>query len=507
VSQDVGDSVRGKPPAVGDLVGGRYRLDELAGTGGMAQVWSATDTVLGRRVAVKILHPHLALDPVFVERFRQEARSGAQLHHHSVVAVYDTVSASDVEAIVMEFIDGETLRARLDREGPMPADEVLRLGVELCDALDAAHRTGLTHRDIKPANILLCADGTIRVADFGIAKDGSSTDLTQDGTLVGTASYLAPEQVEGVAVDGRADQFAVGVVLYEALCGTVPFVGDTETARAVARLHQRAPAADQVVAGVPPALSGAIGRALERDPSARFPTMNEMAAALDRELAPPESPWLVDEPPPAATHTDEHPRVTSPARRRNWVGMTILVLLIGAALLFIVELVDSGVNQSGTTATSAPPQTGLVPISSVTPFDPQGRGTPGENDAQAPRTFDGDPRTSWSTELYQQRDFGTKSGVGLVVHLDRRVDLTRLEVDSPTTGWSAEVFVTDAGRLPTDAPTGPSTATITNAAGNAVVDLHATPGDSVLIWFTQLGGNGRGGYRVQVSELRVVGQV
>ena len=209
-------------PSLGDLVGGRYRLDELVGTGGMAQVWSATDTVLNRRVAVKILHPHLRSDPAFVERFRQEARSGAQLHHPSVVAVYDTVSAPEIEAIVMELVEGETLRARLDRVGALPASDVRHLGVELADALDAAHRAGLTHRDIKPANILLCPDGSLKLADFGIAKDGSSTDLTQDGTLVGTASYLAPEQLEGAVVDGRADEFAVGVVLYEALCGRPP---------------------------------------------------------------------------------------------------------------------------------------------------------------------------------------------------------------------------------------------------------------------------------------------
>jgi serine/threonine-protein kinase len=500
----VTDPAGSAAPSLGDFVGDRYRLDELVGTGGMAQVWSATDTVLNRRVAVKILHPHLRTDPAFVERFRQEARSGAQLHHPSIVAVYDTVSAPDLEAIVMELVEGETLRARLDRVGALPATAVRHLGVELADALDAAHRVGLTHRDIKPANILLCPDGSLKLADFGIAKDGSSTDLTQDGTLVGTASYLAPEQVEGAAVDGRADQFAVGVVLYEALCGRLPFTGDTETARAVARLHQRPTPPDMLNGAVTPAVSAVILRALERNPDARYPTMAEMAAALDRAF----DAGVTVAPPPAPIPPARRAPVATPRRaRRNWVGMTIMIMLIGAALLVIVVLVDSGVNApSAAVTTSAPPQTGLVPITKVTPFDPEGSGPPGENNAQAGRTFDGNPDTSWSTEQYQQRDFGTKSGLGLIIQLDRRAALTRLDIDSPSIGWSADVYVLDAADVPTGAPTGAATAKIDGANGNASVDLGGHPGDTVLIWFTELG-QGQGSYRIQVSELRVVGQV
>jgi serine/threonine-protein kinase len=497
----VSDRAGSAAPSLGDLVGDRYRLDELIGTGGMAQVWSATDTVLNRRVAVKILHPHLRTDPTFVERFRQEARSGAQLHHPSIVAVYDTVSSPELEAIVMELVEGETLRARLDRIGALPSAAVRHLGVELADALDAAHHVGLTHRDIKPANILLCPDGSLKLADFGIAKNGSSTDLTQDGTLVGTASYLAPEQAEGAEVDGRADQFAVGVVLYEALCGRLPFTGDTETARAVARLHQRPTPPDMLNGATTPAVSAVILRTLERQPDARYPTMAEMAAALDRAF---DTALSVPPPPmPVAEVRTAAP----PAPRRNWVGMTIMAMLIGAALLVIVVLVDSGVNTPTVTATTlAPAQTGLVPITKVTPFDPEGSGPPGENNAQAGRTFDGNPATSWSTEQYQQRDFGTKSGLGLIVQLDRRVDLTRLDVDSPSVGWSAQIYVLDGSDLPSGAPTGAPTARIDGANGNASVDLGRHPGDTVLIWFTELG-RGQGSYRVQVSELRVVGQV
>jgi hypothetical protein len=186
--------------------------------------------------------------------------------------------------------------------------------------------------------------------------------------------------------------------------------------------------------------------------------------------------------------------------------MSILAMLIGAALLVIVVLVDSGVNTPNATATSSTPaRTGLVPITKVTPFDPEGSGPPGENNAQAGRAFDGNPATSWSTELYQQRDFGTKSGLGLIVQLDRRVDLTRLDVDSPSVGWSAKVYVLDAADLPAGAPTGAPTATIDGANGNASVDLGGRPGDNVLIWFTELG-RGQGSYRIQVAELRVVGQ-
>ena len=217
-------------PLAGRLLVGRYRLNRPIASGGMAEVWEATDETLARRVAVKLLHPHLGRDDSFVRRFRAEAVAAARLAHPSIVSVYDTFSADGMEAIVMELVVGTTMRADLDQHGPMRLEAVLAIGTQVADALGAAHASGLVHRDVKPANILLSADGRVLVTDFGIAKAAEGNDLTSAGAMVGTAKYLAPEQVEGGPIDGRADLYALGVVLYEALTGVAPFVEEAAKA-------------------------------------------------------------------------------------------------------------------------------------------------------------------------------------------------------------------------------------------------------------------------------------
>ena len=234
----------GAPPEqlAGRLLAGRYRLNRPIASGGMARVWEATDETLARRVAVKLLHDHLARDESFVHRFRAEAVAAARLSHPAIISVYDTFSVDGLEGIVMELVVGTTMRADLDQHGPMRLEAALAIGTQVADALGAAHASGLVHRDVKPANILLASDGRVLVADFGIAKAVEGQDLTGTGTMIGTAKYLAPEQVQGAPVDGRADLYALGVVLYEALAGQPPFAADTDAATALARLqHDPAP--------------------------------------------------------------------------------------------------------------------------------------------------------------------------------------------------------------------------------------------------------------------------
>ena len=201
-------------PGHGSVLAGRYELGEPVGTGGMARVWSGTDLVLSREVAIKILHQHLADDPSVVERFRNEARASAKAAHPCIVAIYDTVweqwpdgdpSEPMVGAIIMEFVDGVTLRRHLDEVGTMAFDDVISLAADLCDALHVAHRHGLIHRDVKPSNVLIGFDGDVKLADFGIAKATDGAERTHDGTVVGTASYISPEQLRGNAVDSRSD--------------------------------------------------------------------------------------------------------------------------------------------------------------------------------------------------------------------------------------------------------------------------------------------------------------
>ncbi len=246
----------------------------------MAEVWQAVDEVLGRQVAVKILHPHLAADHTFVARFRTEAIAAARLHHPGIVAIYDTGHEHGAEAIVMELVRGETLRHELDVRGFLDPPEVVGIGAQVADALAAAHRAGLVHRDIKPANILLCPDDRVMVTDFGIAKFGDDPDLTQTGTMVGTVKYLSPEQVRGEPVDARSDIYSLGVVLFEALCARPPFSGDSPASTALARLHQTPPRPRQLRPTIPVGLDAVVTRCLQLAPDDRFDSADQLRAAL-----------------------------------------------------------------------------------------------------------------------------------------------------------------------------------------------------------------------------------
>ena len=266
----------------GTRLGDRYQLQRPLASGGMAQVWVATDTVLDRTVAVKILHPHLATDAAFVVRFRREAVASARLSHPSIVAVFDTVSGNGVEAMVMELIEGRTLRALLDDVGALPIDEALHVGISIASALDEAHRAGIVHRDIKPANIMVATDNRVLVTDFGIAKAGTDADLTVTGTLLGTAKYLSPEQVTGEPIDPRSDLYSLGVLLFEALTGNVPFRADTDAATALARLHQDPPALRTLRPNVPAELDAIVAKLMARRPDDRFTRASAVQEALVR---------------------------------------------------------------------------------------------------------------------------------------------------------------------------------------------------------------------------------
>ena len=210
------------------MLAGRYRLERRLAQGGMAEVWLATDISLDRRVALKWLKPSLATDPVVAERFRREAIAVAGLTHPNIVAVHDVFEDGGRQAVVMQLIDGKSLRQLLDVQTRLSPELTIHIGTCVAAALDAAHHAGFVHRDVKPGNILVTPDGRVLLTDFGIAKglDASGEDLTSDNVMMGTAKYLSPEQVRGRKLDGRADLYSLGLVLYECLAGRVPFLGD-----------------------------------------------------------------------------------------------------------------------------------------------------------------------------------------------------------------------------------------------------------------------------------------
>ena len=249
----------------------------------MAEVWLATDMSLSRQVAVKILKSTLATDPVVAERFRREAITVARLSHPNIVAVHDTIDYNGRQAVVMQLVNGKSLRQLLDEQRRLGPDLTMHIGSCVAAALDAAHKASLVHRDVKPGNILITPDGRVLLADFGIAKGLSgSDDLTSENVMMGTAKYLSPEQVRGKPLDGRADLYALGLVLYECLAGRVPFLGETDADTALARLQRDPTDLNRLRATLPYGLSALIHSLLARNPDDRPSTGEELRVRIAR---------------------------------------------------------------------------------------------------------------------------------------------------------------------------------------------------------------------------------
>ncbi|MCU1394249.1 MAG: putative serine/threonine protein kinase [Ilumatobacteraceae bacterium] len=249
----------------------------------MAEVWLATDMSLSRQVAIKILKSTLATDPVVAERFRREAITVARLSHPNIVAVHDTIDFDGRQAVVMQLVNGKSLRQLLDEQKRLGPELTMHIGSCVAAALDAAHSAGLVHRDVKPGNIMITPDGRVLLTDFGIAKGlGSSDDLTSDNVMMGTAKYLSPEQVRGKKLDGRADLYALGLVLYECLAGRVPFLGESDADTALARLQRDPTDLTRLRATLPYGLAALIHELLARNPDDRPATGGELRNRLTR---------------------------------------------------------------------------------------------------------------------------------------------------------------------------------------------------------------------------------
>src|SRR5918996_1541909 len=247
------------------LFDGRYRIVRKLGTGGMANVYLAEDEVLGRRVAIKILNERHAGDDQFVERFRREAKNAASLSHPNIVSIYDRGEAEGTYYIAMEHLDGRTLKELIVARGPAPPKVAIEYVRQILAALRFAHRKGIVHRDIKPHNVLVDADGRVKVTDFGIARAGAS-QMTEAGSIVGTAQYLSPEQARGDAVDQRSDLYSLGVVLYELLTGHVPFGGDSPVEIAMKHLSTKPKLPSELREGLPEELDLVVAAAAAPDP-------------------------------------------------------------------------------------------------------------------------------------------------------------------------------------------------------------------------------------------------
>ncbi|MGG1442872.1 Stk1 family PASTA domain-containing Ser/Thr kinase [Brevibacillus laterosporus] len=265
----------------GQRLGGRYQLEEVIGGGGMAIVYKARDLVLNRIVAVKLLRPQFGTDEDFVERFRREAQAVASLSHHNIVNVYDVGQDDDIHYMVMEYIEGSTLKEIITAQGGMMMSEAVRIAMQVCDALDHAHQNQIIHRDIKPHNIMIGTNGRVKVTDFGIARAVTSQTITQTGSVLGSVHYFSPEQARGGITAEKSDIYSLGIVLYEMVTGTLPFSGDSPITVALKHLQDPLPEPRKLNPAIPQSLENVIIRALAKDPFQRYKSAREMYEDLE----------------------------------------------------------------------------------------------------------------------------------------------------------------------------------------------------------------------------------
>jgi beta-lactam-binding protein with PASTA domain/predicted Ser/Thr protein kinase len=336
---------------------GRYEVHRRLGRGGMAEVFLARDQLLDRPVAMKVLFPEFATDPAFVERFRREATAAANLNHPNIVGVYDWGEADGTYFIVMEYVDGRTLSEILRTEGPLHPDRVADVGADVAAALGFAHRNGVVHRDVKPGNVLVTPTGQVKVADFGIARAitaNADENLTQAGTVMGTATYFSPEQARGDAVDPRSDIYSLGCVLYELLVGKPPFSGETPVAIAYKHVQESPVPPRQLNAEIPAAIEAIVLKCLAKNPANRYPSAEDLRADLRRfregggVLAEPVMAPLADPgatavvtaaTAPVATETyyDEDDDDSKRSSRGFLVGLIVLLVLLAGMLYLLAQ--------------------------------------------------------------------------------------------------------------------------------------------------------------------------
>ena len=548
------------------VLAGRYRLDRRIGQGGMAEVWVAIDEQLDRRVAVKWLKSNLATDAVVAERFRREAIAVARLNHPNIVSVHDVFEHDGRQAVVMQLVEGRSLRQVLDSQKRLGPELTIHIGASVAAALDAAHAAGFVHRDVKPGNILVTEDGRVLLTDFGIAKglDGVDEDLTSDNVMMGTAKYLSPEQVRGHKLDGRADLYSLALVLYECLAGRVPFLGQSDADTALARLQRDPTDLAHLRPTLPINLVNLIHRTLARNPAHRPATGGELRQELmSVDTTPPQIDGTPTEPPsprtqpvrpgesgrlPRVTTTVTPPPVeaTTPPQlfddpslanarpvRRPWlpIGLaaSVVVLLIGALVVSNRDTESSSNVSPLPAVTSAPaierdnddpiiledvedslsPETQVVMSSTsidVRAWDPYGDNG-SENDAQAPLAIaDGSRDTAWSTECYSDRYLGAKPGVGLVISLPE-LSNGRLEFETLNAPFQIEVYRTDAVEPPLSLESWTQVGSMSYGVDPGAVAVPVNEASTHLaVWLKELGPDdacsSANPYRGRIGELQ-----
>jgi hypothetical protein len=457
---------------LGAMLGGRYRLDAQIGRGGMSTVYLAFDTVLERPVAIKLMHREIASDSAQLERFRREARSVARLSHPHIVTVIDAGEEPSPESalgevgggvgtpyIVLEYVEGETLKALIRREGPLEISRSIAYAIELARALGAAHEHLIVHRDVKPQNVLIGVEGSAKITDFGIARSLSEEGLTMDGRVLGTTDYVSPEQAIGQSVTGQSDLYSLGIVLYEMLTGEVPFSGETPVAVAMKHVREDVPDVQLARGEVSAATASVVDRATAKDLEQRYPNAASMLADLEEVLAI-EASRTGQATGEVTTVLRTLPRTAR--RRLPWrmrhpvrflVSLALLAAIVALALILAANRTHRGVEPN----VSARPGLTAVPLAQTAAHDYNPFGTGPENPEDEQNAIDGDPNTSWSTEDYYDGTLKKAGGTGVGLYVDAAPNVAgkQIEIQTPTPGFAAQIYV--ANQIEESLPYGNST--------------------------------------------------
>jgi eukaryotic-like serine/threonine-protein kinase len=429
---------------VGTLLNGRYRLDAQIGVGGMSRVFRAFDTLLERPVAIKLMHREVASHSEQLERFRREARAVAQLNHRHIVTVIDAGEDEGTPYIVFEYVEGETLKERIRREGRLPIAEAAAYSIEIARALGAAHSHSIVHRDVKPQNVLIDQEGTAKITDFGIARTLTEEGLTADGRVLGTTDYVSPEQALGQPVTGQSDLYSLGIVLYEMLTGEVPYRAENQVAVAMRHVREEVPDVQLRRPEVSAALAAVVDRATEKKLERRYDHASAFVADLEEALAI-ETSRAGHATGEVTTVLRTLPGTTKrrlPLRLRHRWRMVGVVAAAAAIVAAVLLAIASNTHRGTNNGSGLPPPTGRetsVSLGQNAAHDYNPFGNTPEHPQQVGLAVDGIPGTVWTTESYDGGNLN-KPGVGLYVDASPGVNGSSVEITTQEPGFTAEIW-------------------------------------------------------------------
>jgi eukaryotic-like serine/threonine-protein kinase len=484
---------------IGTLIGGRFRLEEQVGSGGMSSVYRAFDPTLERHVAIKLMHRDISNDADQLERFRREARAVAQLNHPHVVTVIDAGEDDGNPFIVFEYVEGETLKDRIRRQGRLPVAEAVAYAVEIARALECAHSHMLVHRDVKPQNVLIDPDGRAKVTDFGIARSLEAQGLTATGRVLGTTDYVSPEQALGHDVTAQSDIYSLGIVLYEMLTGEAPFQADTQVAVAMKHVREPLPDVQRRRPEISAALASVVERATAKETKNRYADVAEMVHDLEEVLAieAARSGHATGEATTVLRSLSGDTADFAPQRlrhpRRTFIVSIAILAICAATIAYFATRTEEGPGQAAIPRT---PNLSDVRLSGAHDYDPEG--DQGESGDSVQFAIDGLQTTSWSTETYQGGLAGSnKTGVGLYVSTRNPVAARRLEVVSSTPDYQATVYA--ANSVPEDVGgwTKVSRALTAKQEQSFKLETQGRVYRNYLLWITDLPEGGK----VTIKEL------